>query len=116
MFYRIKDGNLYDYADYKYAQECFQTDITTKTEVDSDKDKFKIQDGALTDISNTEGYIAAKIEKENAAKKIELQSQIDELDKKRIRAIAEPALKDPQSGQTWLEYYTQQIQELRAQM
>lgn len=51
---------------------------------------------------------------EKQVRKPELQAQIDEIDKKRIRAIAEPALKD--GGKTWLEYYTEQIQELRAQI
>lgn len=45
-----------------------------------------------------------------------LQSQIDELDKKRIRAGFEPSIKDVASGQTYLEYYTSQIQDLRAQI
>lgn len=43
-----------------------------------------------------------------------LLKQIDELDIKRIRAIAEPAQKT--STQSWLEYYTEQIQELRQQI
>lgn len=51
---------------------------------------------------------------EKQVRKSELQAQIDEIDKKRIRAIAEPVLKD--GGKTWLEYYTEQIQELRAQI
>lgn len=45
-----------------------------------------------------------------------IQSKIDALDIKRIRAIAEPSVKDETTGQTWLEYYTQQIAELRAQL
>lgn len=44
------------------------------------------------------------------------QSQIDELDKKRIRAIAEPSIKDTTTGQTWINYYTAQIQILRQQI
>ena len=46
----------------------------------------------------------------------ELTRQIKDLDVKRIRAIAEPSLRDGASGQTWLEYYTEQIQELRVQI
>lgn len=45
-----------------------------------------------------------------------IQSQIDELDKKRIRAGFEPVVKDDATGQTWLEYYTEQIQYLRNQI
>lgn len=55
-------------------------------------------------------------QKEKEIKKNALQKQIDEIDKKRVRAIAEPQLKDAESGQTWLEYYTQQIVSLRQQI
>lgn len=116
MYYRVKEEKIYDYADYNYAEDCLETNITTKAELDLDKEKFGIENEVLVDISSTEAYLTAKTEKENAIQKIELQKQIDELDKKRIRAIAEPTLKDAQSGQTWLEYYTLQIQDLRTQM
>ena len=46
--------------------------------------------------------------------KQQLLNQIDELDKKRIRAVCEPSQKD--ENQTWLEYYTNQIIELRQQL
>jgi len=45
-----------------------------------------------------------------------LQKQIEELDKKCIRAMREPSVKDETAGQTWLEFYTEQIQELRNQL
>lgn len=43
----------------------------------------------------------------------ELKQELDELDKKRIRAICEPSVKDETSGETWLEYYNKQIEEIR---
>ena len=43
-------------------------------------------------------------------------SKINELELKRVRAMAEPSVKDETTGQTWLEYYTLQIQDLRAQL
>lgn len=42
--------------------------------------------------------------------------EIEDLDKKRIRAIAEPRIKDTITGQTWIEYYNLQIKELRSQL
>ena len=72
-----------------------------------------VQNGVVIDISGTDEYKAKIAEKENAAKKIELLAQIDELDKKSIRALREGGIKDDTSGQTWLDYYTQQIAELR---
>jgi len=66
------------------------------------------------------GELIEDIEKianqEQQAKILALQTQIDEFDKKRIRAGFEPAIKDGISGQTWLEYYTLQIQDLRLQI
>lgn len=50
----------------------------------------------------------------NAIKKQELQEKISELDKKRIRAIAEPSLKDENT--TWLEFYNNQIIALRKEI
>ena len=51
---------------------------------------------------------------QNAIRENEILSQLDELDKKRIRAIAEPTLKNEE--QTWLEYYNTQITELRKEL
>ena len=45
-----------------------------------------------------------------------VQTKINELELKRVRAIAEPSVKDETTGQTWLEFYTLQIQELRTQI
>jgi len=45
--------------------------------------------------------------------KSDLTAQINELDLKRIRAGFEPAVKDETTGETYLEYYTNQIILLR---
>ena len=47
MFYRIKENIIFDYADYKYAEDCLETDIITQAELDADKRKVIIQDGIL---------------------------------------------------------------------
>lgn len=44
----------------------------------------------------------------------ELLKQLEDLDKKRIRAICEPEMKT--ETQSWLEYYNQQIAEIRQVM
>ena len=44
----------------------------------------------------------------------ELKAQIEELDKKRIRAVCEPSMKT--ENQSWLEYYNEKIVELRQVM
>ena len=45
-----------------------------------------------------------------------LNSQINELDLKRIRAVCEPSIKDETNGETWLEYYNAQVLDLRYQI
>lgn len=66
-------------------------------------------------IKLTEEQINTKqLKIQNAIRENEILTQLDELDKKRIRAIAEPELKDGE--QTWLEYYNSQITELRKEL
>lgn len=55
-------------------------------------------------------------QKQKEKLKLDLLRQIDEIDKKRIRALAEPQLKKQETGETWLEFYTTQIQSLRAEI
>ena len=47
MFYRIKENKLYDYADYKYAEDCLETKLITRYELDKDKDKVIIENGIV---------------------------------------------------------------------
>lgn len=51
---------------------------------------------------------------QNAIRTQEIQNELDMLDRKRIRAIAEPSLKDENT--TWLEFYNSQISELREEL
>lgn len=68
------------------------------------------------DIINGEFVGEPNIEKYKANKKLkqELQTELNNLDLKRIRAIAEPS--DKEEGLTWLEYYTDEITNLRNQI
>lgn len=40
-------------------------------------------------------------------------NEIDEIDYKRIRAICEPSVRNPKTGETWLDYYNSKIVNLR---
>lgn len=44
MYYRIKNGVLFDYSDYQYSGECQYTDIITKSELDKDKNKVIVEE------------------------------------------------------------------------
>lgn len=43
-------------------------------------------------------------------------SQLNEYDFKRIRAMAEPSIKDETTGETWLDFYTKEIQKMRSEI
>ena len=78
-------------------------------------DYEKVENGTIVDLRGTEEYEAeqAKIQKEERTK--EILSELDLLDKKRIRAVCEPeVLRD--DGKTWLEYYNEQILILREEL
>jgi hypothetical protein len=112
MYVEIRENKLLSYCENPYLDyEFVEIDYST-----FDPEKYHVINGVLTDISATSEYLAQKEERENEILRVDLLGQVDELDKKRIRAIAEPQLKDAVKGQTWLEYYTLQIQELRTQI
>lgn len=67
--------------------------------------------GVFVDESTSEYNLNQKL-----STKESLQIQLEEFDTKRIRAGFEPSVKDETTGQTWLEYYTQKIQEIRTQI
>jgi len=112
MYVEIKENKLLSWCKEPYLDYEF-VDIDYAT---FDVAKYEVQDGKLVDISETDEYKSKIAEIDKTTKKSDLQSQIDEIDKKRIRAIAEPQLKDEATEQTWLEFYTEQVQGLRAQI
>lgn len=74
------------------------------------------ENNRIIDISETAAY-KLKVSAAEAEEKIQnLQLQICEIDRKRIRAICEPSIKDAITGLTWLEYYNLQIKDLRNQI
>jgi hypothetical protein len=46
----------------------------------------------------------------------EIVLQLDEYDKKRIRAVCEDEIKDERTGETWLDYYNEKIYDLRLEL
>jgi len=47
---------------------------------------------------------------------VNIKSQLNALDLKRIRAMVEPCVKDELTGETWLEYYNSQVVKLREEL
>lgn len=100
---------------YGEIKDGFQF-ITEKTaeELNATPDKFKVVNGKLKKLTNAE-YSELLRQKEIEQKKLDIEYQLKQLDEKRVRAICEPEIKDEITGETWLDYYNQQITELRAE-
>lgn len=75
----------------------------------------KLEGYIKEDVSSQE-YLDCLAEQEKQKNKAEIKTQIDELDKKRIRAMVEPSIKDKDTGETWLDYYNKLIKDLREQL
>jgi len=106
-----------DYADFAViANSNGQRTEQSDTAVYALYPYEKLQNCQIVDISETEDYKAKIAAEQNAIKKVELQAQINDLDTKSIRAMREPEVKDATSGQTWLDYFTEQIKDLRTQI
>jgi hypothetical protein len=97
-------------------QEQGKTIILFEDEVIAvDENEYEYtQDGNYWEKLTDEEAELKQRRRENTAKAAEIQQQIDELDKKRIRALCEPGLKDSET--TWVEFYTAQVVELRNQL
>ena len=64
---------------------------------------------------NALGYTQEELdEQEQKRNNADIKNQLEILDKKRIRAVCEPSMKT--ENQSWLEYYNQEIQILRAKL
>ncbi|MBQ7127157.1 hypothetical protein IJO12_08730 [bacterium] len=75
--------------------------------------KFVYQDGKIIDNPN---YISDSQKRSNEIRYQEILEALDELDKKRFRAICENEIKDKETGETWLDYYNNEIAKLREEL
>jgi len=101
---------------FKYNQDCFQEGYKCRIE-ETEAALFALEDNEIL----VNGEVKINPDYENQQKEIEktlkledLKQQLDELDKKRIRAVCEPSMKTP--NQSWLEYYNEQIAQIRQVM
>ena len=44
LYYRINDDKLYDYSDFKYEEDCLETEIITKAELNQSQNKVIVVD------------------------------------------------------------------------
>lgn len=112
-YYLLENGKVTQSAEFKFDDNCLETDEKIVRE------ELSGQLYLQSDYNNliaTEEYKTKLALREKESKIIELTSQIEKLDQKRIRAGFESTVKDESTGQTWLEYYTSKIQDLRFQI
>lgn len=119
MFYVIKDNKLYEYGDKvskvwnspQSAKELAGVDMSF---FELHKERFKIQDGELIDISETDDYKLACLEEQKAERINEIKSDLNMLDLKCIRAIREGG--NDEDGVAFLDKYQQEINTLREEL
>lgn len=78
-----------------------------------DKSQYELSNGIWKKLTEKE-YSAKQLTLQNSIRIEKIKQELEALDKKRIRAIAEPSLKD--ENVTWLEYYNSQISQLREEL
>lgn len=81
--------------------------------ISADPSEYTFTDNKWVKLSETEKQ-ANQLTIQNEIRKNEILTELEELDIKRIRALAEPSLKDEET--TWLEYYNSQITALRSEL
>lgn len=76
-------------------------------------EEYSLKDCGWVKLSENE-IKANKANIEKSLRISEIENELEELDKKRIRAVAEPSLKDEK--ETWLEFYNKKIKILRDEL
>ena len=115
-FYEEKFENAIEITD-KYWSDLLDAQCDGKIIIPYENSVIAVYENEYSFIDNKwvklseEEAQAKQLTIQNAIRLNEIQAELDELDRKRIRAIAEPSLKDENT--TWLEYYNSQISELR---
>lgn len=109
-YYTIINGTIAT-ADNKEALTRFYDEVN---ELPSDYEDGKYIPANGNNLVLNPNYAAEQAEKERAARIEEIKEALNELDKKRIRAMCEPS--EYAKGVSWLEYYNNQARELRAEL
>ena len=60
MFYRIKDGLIYDYADYEYAHDCLYSAVCTMKEYQQNPDIYELHNDMLDFVENYQEVISTQ--------------------------------------------------------
>ena len=118
-FYEENFENAIEITD-EYWQELLDRQSEGKTiipyenkVISVDETEYSNENGTWIKLSKAKSR-AKQLSIENAIRANEIRSELEELDRKRVRSIAEPSLKDENT--TWLEYYNSKIAVLREEL
>lgn len=109
MYYTIINDNILR-ANNKEALTKYYSNVYELPN-DYKENKYIVQNGEL--VLNPD-YEAQKAQDYKNQKIEELKLKLEELDKQRIRALCEPSNRT--ENQTWLEYYNEQIINIRKEL
>lgn len=109
MFLGYQNNKIKFYTEIPLNPTIYNVDRWEET-----KDEY-VLDGYEYVIKD-EAWEEKQRQKEIEEEKSSIKSQLKELDEKRIRAICENEIKDETTGETWVEYYNNQVIELRKQL
>ena len=70
----------------------------------------------LNKIIKNPNYEADLIKLKNQQRAAEIRRELENLDGKRIRAVCENEIKNTETGETWLDFYNNQIFALRKEL
>ncbi len=113
MFYLEKDNEIVLFDEDKQKIINVLKDLPQYAGLEIKETERPILNFQFADTQEFEykqAQLAKKIQTEEIKEKLRL------LDEQRIRAIAEPSVKNEQTGETWLDYYNIQAAELRKQL
>ena len=109
-YYGTKNNKDYGFYENKFDGAI---EISDEQWVELLENEYEEKDGIWHKLSKDEVQ-TRQLNIQNEIRKQEIKEKLEDLDKKRIRALSEPALKDEET--TWLEYYNTQIFSLRQEL
>ena len=110
-YYTIQNNNIL-IAENEQALSNYYNNVKVLPD-DYTNGKYIIDNNDLIINPNFE---AEQAEKEKQSRILKIKQQLNELDTKRIRAMCEPSVCENDPEKTWLDFYNEQAQALRAEL
>lgn len=107
--------NIQDIKQIGEIKEGYLVENKLAELIKQNPEHFKIKNGKV--IEKTKAEIEAEtIEKQRQQRIAEIKTELENIDRQKVRAITEPEIKDIKTGESWLEYYNNQAKALREEL